>query len=62
MYSIRKGVTFDDLPTNLKESFEILGFKEGDNISEIFQSYLDEQNISLDESVLQPFPKIGKFI
>ena len=55
MYSIRKNVTFEKLPVELKESFELLGFKKGDNISEMFQNYLDEKNISLDEYIFQSY-------
>lgn len=51
MYSIRKGIVFDNLDVNLQESLRNLGFKEGDNISEIFQDFLDKRHISLDEYI-----------
>lgn len=53
MYSIKKGIIFDNLDSEMKESLRCLGFKEGDNLSEIFQKILDDMKMSLDEYISQ---------
>ena len=51
MYSIRKNIIFDNLDPVLQDSLRNLGFKEGDNLSEIFQGFLDRKEISLDDYI-----------
>lgn len=51
MYSIRKGIIFDNLDPELQESLRNLGFHEGDNLSEIFQGFLDKREITLDDYI-----------
>lgn len=49
MFDIAKNIVFDELDKDTQESLKILGFKEGDNLSEIFQDFLDKREVTLDE-------------
>lgn len=51
MYSIRKGIIFDNLDPKLQESLKNIGFHDGDDISKMFQDFLDKKNVTLDEYI-----------
>lgn len=58
MFDIAKNIVFDELDKDTQESLKILGFKEGDNLSEIFQDFLDKREVTLDEYLEINFKKM----
>lgn len=48
MFTFKENVMFDDLPKDRQEALSRIGFKAGDNISEICKNILKEKGRTLD--------------